>query len=378
MAQIKQHGRGKWLIRVYLGRDGSGKQQFRNRVITGTKEDAKTWAQAAERDRDLGGAGVELRSLTVSTLLDDLQADYRINAKSFAWVESVARVHLRPALGDQVAARVGTDTLCKYVSRRQKAGAANGTINRELALLRRAFNLAHLASPPKIQRVPRFPMLKENNVRKGFLEDAQYCALLAALPDHLKPVVAFAYFTGCRYGEIVALEWRQVDLARGLARLDPGATKNDDSRVIPLANELRDMLLMQKARRDAQFPRCRVVFFGETGESIKDMRTGWASACRCAGLVDDQGKPTVISHDLRRTGVRNLVRAGVPERVAMAISGHKTRAIFDRYNITSEADLLGAAVNLQAHIDEARRAGDTTKSCNIVAPEGSDTTNGMV
>lgn len=93
---------------------------------------------------------MELRSLTVAALLDDLLADYKINAKSFAWVESVARVHLLPALGDQIAARVGKDTLRQYVARRQKAGAANGTINRELALPRRAFNLAHLASPPKI------------------------------------------------------------------------------------------------------------------------------------------------------------------------------------------------------------------------------------
>jgi hypothetical protein len=114
------------------------------------------------------------------------------------------------------------------------------------------------------------------------------------------------------------------------------------------------------------------VFFGETGESIKDMRTGWASACRRAGLVDADGKPTVIFHDLRRTGVRNLVRAGVPERVAMAISGHRTRAIFDRYNITSEADILGAAVKLQAYLDEIRH------SCTIVALEAPDATPSRV
>lgn len=204
-------------------------------------------------------------------------------------------------------------------------------------------------------------MLKKHNVRKGFLEDTQYRALLTELPEHLKPLVGFAYLTGCRDGEIVDLQWRQVDLARGIVRLDPGATMNDDSRVIPLATELRETLTLQKARRDAQFPGCRVVFFGETGEPIRDMRTGWANACRRAGLWqgdEKTGHPSVIFHDLRRTGVRNLVRAGVPERVAMAISGHRTRAIFDRYNITSEADRLGAAVKLQAHIDETRRAAE--------------------
>lgn len=356
MAQIKPHSRGKWLVRVFLGRDGNGKRQFRNRVITGTKDDAKNWARDAERDRDMAGSGASLRTLTIGSLLDDLLQDYRINGKSIEWVEMVVRVHLRPAFGNQIAAKVGTDTLREFIDKRQKTGAANATINRELALLRRAFNLSRKATPPKIQKTPYFPMLKENNVRKGFLTDAQYRALLFALPEHLKPVLAFAYFTGCRRGEILSLEWRQVDLSRGVVRLDPGTTKNDDSRVIPLTSELREMLAMQKTKRDQLFRGCRWVFFGETGEPIRDMRTGWAYACRRAGLADETGKPSIIFHDLRRTGVRNLVRASVPERVAMAISGHRTRAVFDRYNITSETDLLNAATKLQTHIKETREA----------------------
>lgn len=276
------------------------------------------------------------------------------------------RVHLRPAFGSLVAAHLGTDALRNYVAKRLKAKAAHGTINRELALLRRAFNLGHRATPPKVIRVPRFELLKEAPPRKGFLEIAQYRALMAELPDHLKAVVAFAYFTGCRYSEILALEWRQVDLARGTARLDPGATKNEDSRVVPLARELRELLELQRARRDAEFPGQALVFFGRTGESIRDMRTGWANACRRAGLIDAEGEATAIFHDLRRTGVRNLIRAGVPERVAMSISGHRTRAVFDRYNITSEADVLSAGAKLQTHIDQMQ-----AETCRPLAPEPS-------
>ncbi len=62
--------------------------------------------------------------------------------------------------------------------------------------------------------MPYIPMLKENNVRKGFFEDSEYRVLLHALPQYLKPVLAFAYWTGCRRGEILSLEWRQVDLAK--------------------------------------------------------------------------------------------------------------------------------------------------------------------
>jgi len=226
-----------------------------------------------------------------------------------------------------------------------------------MALLRRAFNLGRKATPPKIQRVPHFPMLKEAAPRRGFLEDAQYGALMSALPEYLKPVLAFAYWTGCRRGEILSLQWRQVDLTRSAVRLDPGTTKNDDSRVIPLVPDLRAMLEMQKAKRDQLFPDCPWVFFGTTGKPIREMRKAWACACKLAGLADDEGKPTVIFHDLRRTGVRNLVRACVQEKVCMAISGHRTRSIFDRYNIVSEADLFNAAAKLQAYI-EAGRADD--------------------
>ena len=215
--------------------------------------------------------------------------------------------------------------------------------------------------------MPPFPKrLRENNVRKGFFEREEFVAVRTALPDEIKPVVTFAYWTGCRKGEILDLQWPQVDLGDRVIRLEPGETKNDEPRIIPLADELYHMLCMQKAIRDQKWPACPWVFF-RRGDRIKDFRKAWETACKTAGLVDDSGDPAKLFHDLRRTGVRNLVRAGVPERVAMAISGHKTRSVFDRYNIVSERDLHEAARRLNDYIQSRDSTADGDKTVTMGA-----------
>ena len=164
----------------------------------------------------------------------------------------------------------------------------------------------------------------------------------------LRPVVAMAYYTGMRAGEIFNLCWNQVDLTERIVRLDPGTNKNGQGRTLFLTEELFQLLVIQKQTRDTKYPACPWVFF-RTGEKIRSYRNGWDAACGRAGL------PGLLFHDLRRTGVCNLRRAGVSETVAMKISGHKTRSVFDRYNIVDEQDLKEAARKL----DALHKAGDS-------------------
>jgi integrase len=291
--------------------------------------------------------GPDAEKVTVSELADDVVNDYRINDKDSNKAERSAR-RIKDFFGGYKAHSVGTDLVRKYIAQRQAEGAANATINRELAFLKRGFNLGIQAE--KILRKPYIPMLKENNVRTGFFEHGEFVAFRGALPDYLQPVATFAYYTGWRKQNILDLMWNQVDLNARTVRLNPGTTKNDAGQMVILDGELLDVIRVQwEKRKVVQIPGqsptllCPLVFHKD-GKPIKDFRDAWNKAREATGLT------TKILHDFRRTAVRDMVRAGVNERVAMMISGHKTRSVFDRYNIVSEDDLREAARRHSEHV----------------------------
>jgi integrase len=188
--------------------------------------------------------------------------------------------------------------------------------------------------------VPYIPMLAENNVRQGFFEHEDYLALRDKLPEELRGLVTFAYKSGWRYSEITDLEWSQVDRKQGIVRLEVGTTKNKEARVFYLDEELKEIFKTQFAKCQLGCP----YVFHRDGEKVKEFRKSWNTACREAKI----GKR--YFHDFRRTAVRNMVRAGIPERVAMTISGHKTRSVFDRYNIVSPDDLREASTKMEVYL----------------------------
>jgi integrase len=163
------------------------------------------------------------------------------------------------------------------------------------------------------------------------------------------------------------LEWRHVDFAGGEIRLDPGTTKNGEGRTFPMTRDLRTLLQRQHTEHQ-RFRKAghilpqvfvREVANGRGGEKtprpIIRFTKAWRRACLAAGC------PGRIPHDLRRTAVRNLVRAGIPERVAMQMTGHKTRSVFERYNIVSDGDLKDAARRLDAVTSAAAASGERVR-----------------
>jgi integrase len=263
------------------------------------------------------------------------------------------------------AVDITTPDVNQYIELRIEAGASNGTINRELTTLKRAFMLGTKSTPPKVMQAPYIVKLKEDNIRKGFFEDHEFEALRDALPYHLQGFVTFAYKTGWRKSEISGLTWAQVDRKNGIVYLNPGETKNDEPRVVYLDEELKNVIESQWQARRNKKALSSFVFTAKDGIlSVGDIRKAWATACKKAGIGSR------LFHDFRRTAVRNMVRAGIPERVAMMISGHKTRSIFERYNIVNNDDLMGAMKKYEAYINSQRISG-TGKETGKVREIGS-------
>jgi hypothetical protein len=192
---ITKGGEIRWQVRVFTGRDENGKPTWKTKTLRTTrKKDAQRWASEILGQRDRGE--ITAGTCAMDELFNDLLLNFKINRKS-EWASIVIKAHLRPYFGKMRVDRVTTNLIQQYVAKRQEDGRANGTIVREMTVLKRTFSFAAKTTPPKVGRIPHFPRLQEGPPRKGFFERTEYERLLAVLPGELKPILAFAFYTGC-------------------------------------------------------------------------------------------------------------------------------------------------------------------------------------
>lgn len=303
--------------------------------------------------------------LWTAYLADCSNRDKRVDRLKTAWT------HLEEPFGKKPAAAVRTQDMVEYTAMRRSAGITNGTVNRELAVLKAAMRYG--ARSEMIERVPMFPKrLKESKPRAGFVTDKEYAVLAKNAKDlWLRTFLALGYNFGFRKGELLALRVRNVDLLEGWLHIE--TSKNGEGRKVALTRETSTLLaesIRGKKTDDHILTR-------QDGSRVAQPRKDWYSLCVRSGLgkklVEKRpdGKSSVRyeglqMHDLRRSAVRRMIRSGISQTVAMRVSGHKTASVFRRYDIVDERDLEQAAKLLepagQAPVSEAENRHETVTS----------------
>ena len=255
-------------------------------------------------------------------------------------------IRLAEYFGDIKGEDITEENIKQYSRQRLKHGAAAATLKRELALLKRMLRL----SSSRLPRVPLVDMPRVDNARQGFFEEKDFQAILPHLPPHARNLVEFLYLTGWRSGEAFRLTWPDVDWDEQTVHLRD--SKNREPRLFPFKYHARLEVVLRRQRADVaawelkKGCACLSVFHWK-GRPIQKLRRSWRNACIKAGL------PGRLLHDFRRTAVRNLIRAGVQQAIAMKITGHKTDSIFRRYLIVDE-ELLAQAAGAVAEFMEDR------------------------
>ena len=288
-------------------------------------------------------------------MLDDFIEDYQRRGMRDVVITQYRSKHLRKFFTDKAVTDIDERQIDLYIKHRLKIGRSRTTVNRESQLLGQAMRLAErkklLTNMPHIEKFS-----EKDNARQGFFEREELERMLEYLPEYLKDITRFAYHTGWRKGEILTLEWS--DIQDDVIRLKPQIAKNKDGRVIIIIGEIANIIARRQADR---VDSCPYVFHRE-GHRIKHYNRAWRTAREKAGL------PGKLMHDNRRTAARNMDRAGVPRQVAKQITGHKTDSMYNRYNIVNEKDVREGMTQAQAYLAEQQSGQNLDKQSEWKKP----------
>jgi integrase len=206
--------------------------------------------------------------VSVRDLLNLLLEDYDVRKVAQAYIATLkVKSILLPNLGGVRAAKLSSARMKEYIEARLKV-VKPGTVNRELGLLRRAFQLGYNQDPPLVARVPHFLRLTEGEPRKGFLKPELYHKLLFELPEDLRLLFVIAYHVGLRKGALLRIKWSQVDLKANTIWMDGRKSNRKPEPVaVPIYGDMAKFISMQ--------PRTSDYLFARGAKPIKDFRESW-------------------------------------------------------------------------------------------------------
>jgi integrase len=344
------------------------KKRVQRSTKTENKREAKDIERAAWTQFARAEVGIEEKPkrerATVGALLDKLKEHYQSEGKASAQNLSTIE-QAREAFGKKMSDELTEQHVETYIAARLKKGRKPATVNRVLEATRRAFRIAKLAAP-------EFRHLSEKgNVRQGFFTVQELEHVVQNLPQDLRDFTRFAFATAWRKSEVASLRWSDVE--DGVVRLRD--SKNGEPRQVVIDGELPEIIKRRRALRAVSTADGTIFcdyIFHRNGEPIREFRKSWARACVAAKVgvmfcpkCQSEGealtcckRPTKyrgrILHDLRRSGIRDMIRGKVSQTVAMKISGHKTASMFRRYDITDEGDLREAMLSVQKYREAER------------------------
>src|SRR6266699_2247202 len=363
--RVFQRGSLLWIAYYAHGKE---QREVARHGRTGEKLEATTEKNRHEADRFLkhrlgeiaaekhGGrpfVGPQQERVTVNELLDGLENDYKLRDK---WNPKIAS-HMKPVrayFGTWRAADVTPNAVAAYIKNLREEGYSNSTLNHRTQLLRQAFKAA--MRNKQVSSAPFIPRLSEvGNERQGFFETADFEAVVSHLPEYLRDFARFGFLTGWRKGSIASLRW--ADVGDDVIYLRAENSKTREAATMPLEGKLAEIIERRRTaailKSDESEPRFAEYVFHRDGKPIGDFRKAWATACKNAGVSHR------LFHDLRRTASRNMIAAGVPQAVAMKITGHRTDSMFRRYAIVNEDQKRDALQKTQEHLaaskDKARK-----------------------
>ena len=365
-ADLEKLKRAKEKVRYWIAYRLPGGRQKREAVGYSIEE---------ARDAD-GKRRVQKRENRIFDVKPEAKMTFSELAKWFLKLEKVKARAYYPTLtinlgsfleefGNMIVCDIKPAALENYQAKRSAAGYSDSYIDQEIGAARTMINKAFdndlvggdtLKTFKKVQK-----LLKRNaNARDRILSPDEFKLLMQHLPYHAKPILATAFYTGMRRGEIASLTWDKVAMKERFIKLEAADTKTGKPRKIPIGDRLNEIL--EKIPRAIKDGKAVNEVFLFQGEPITDIKRSLETACKTAGITYGRFERNGLTlHDLRHSFNTYMRKAGVAESVIMAIMGHAMNRMFDRYNRIDDDDLLKAIDQFERLIANVDQNVDQTK-----------------